>query len=121
MTFKIDNVDMIDYVAFGGLKWTRNDVDSSDTTRMLNGELRRDRIATKVRLDITCRPLKSTEVSTVLSAIMPVFVDVTYYDPQLGSVVTKTMYSNNNPATFCIRHADGTEWWHDISFPLIEK
>ena len=121
MVFKINNVDFLDYIAFGGLKWTRNDIDSSDTTRMLDGELRRSRVATKIRLDVTCRPLKSTELSTLLSAIMPVFVQVTYTDPQLGTTVTKTMYSNNNPASYCIQHKDGTEWWHEISFPLIEK
>jgi hypothetical protein len=38
----------------------------------------------------------------------------------LGTV-TKTMYSNNNPASFLMRKPDGTEWWSGISFPLIER
>ena len=55
----------------------------------------------------------------MLNAIYPEYVTVTYDDPMLGRVV-KTMYSNNNPASFCILKPDGTEWWNEISFPLIE-
>lgn len=52
---------------------------------------------------------------------MPVFVTVQYYDPQLGAVTTKTMYSNNNPASFLIKRENGQEYWDGITFPLIEK
>ena len=120
MVLKINNVDFTKYVAFGGFKWQRNDIDS-DTSRTLDGTLRRLRVATKIRLDITCRPLKRDEASTLLKAILPEFVEVTYTDPMENTEVTKTMYSNNNPASFCIMQPDGTEWWNGISFPLIEK
>lgn len=121
MTVKIDGVDITNYIAYQGFKWQRNDVDSSDTGRTLDGMLQRTRVATKVRLDITCRPLLSEEASTVLTAIIPVWVEVSYHDPQLGGNVTKTMYSNNNPASYCIRQPDGREYWNGITFPLIEK
>ena len=121
MTVKINGVDITDYIAFGGVKWTRSDVDSPDTGRMLDGLMTRTRVATKVRLDITCRPLLLSEAAEVLTAIMPVFVEVTYKDPQEGGIVTKTMYSNNNPASFCMKKPDGREFWDGITFPLIEK
>ena len=35
--------------------------------------------------------------------------------------VTKTMYSNNNPASYLMRKPDGTEYWEGITFPLIEQ
>lgn len=121
LTVKIDGADIVPFIAFGGVKWQREDVDGPNAGRMLDGELRRERIATKRRLDITCRPLSLSECSTVLTAIMPEFVTVTYTDPQLGEDVTKTMYSNNNPATFLMIRPDGSEWWTGITFPLIEK
>lgn len=121
MTLTIDGVDVTPYIAYRGITWTRNDVDSSDTGRTLDGTLQRTRVATKVRLDITCRPLLSNEASILLTAIMPVFVTVQYLDPQAGAVVTKTMYSNNNPASFCIEKDDGRTYWDGITFPLIEK
>ena len=54
MTFKINNVDFSKYVASGGLKWSRNDIDSPNTGRTLDGLMHRGRVATKIRLDITC-------------------------------------------------------------------
>lgn len=121
MTVKIDGVDITNYIAYQGFKWQRNDVDSSDTGRTLDGTLQRARVATKVRLDITCRPLLLEEASIILTAIMPVWVEVSYHDPQLGTTTTKTMYSNNNPASYCIQQRDGREYWNGITFPLIEK
>lgn len=121
MVLEIDGVDITPYVAFGGFKWQREDVDGEGAGRDLAGDLRRNRVATKRRLDITCRPLTRAESSIVLSAVMPEFVQVTYTDPQLGTEVTRTMYSNNNPATFAIQRKDGTELWSGITFPLIEK
>ena len=121
MTFMIDGKDMTPYVAYGGFKWQRSDIEGSNAGRDLTGRLRRNRIATKIRLDITCRLLKSDEVHTVLSAIMPEYVTVRYYDPEAGMVLEKKMYSNNNPASFQIRKPDGTIWWSGVTFPLIEQ
>lgn len=117
---KIDGTDVTDYIANGGVQWQRSDVDGEGAGRDLTGDLRRNRVATKRRLDITCRPLTSTEAQTLLTAIMPEWVTVEYLDPQAGAV-TRTMYSNNNPATYLMRQSDGTEWWQGITFPLIER
>lgn len=121
MTFTIGSTDMTPYVAYQGFKWSRNDVEDPDAGRTMDGTMQRGRVATKIRLDITCRPLLTSEASTVLTAILPEFVSVTYTDPMAGTTVSKTMYSNNNPATYCIKKSDGREYWDGITFPLIEK
>ena len=56
----------------------------------------------------------------MLSAIMPEYVTVRYDDPMAGTVVTKTMYANNNPATFLMVKGN-TGLWDGITFPLVEK
>jgi hypothetical protein len=121
VTLKIYGVDMTLYIAFRGVKWQRSDVDASGSGRALDGSLIRSRVATKVRIDVTCVPLLTRDAQKVLSAIMPEWVEVTYTDPQQGRDVTKTMYSNNNPASFMLRKPNGQEYWDGISFPLIEK
>lgn len=121
MTLTINGIDMTPYIAFGGVKWTRSDIDSPNTGRTMDGTMHRGRVTTKIRLDVTCRPLELTESAIVLSAIYPEYVTVTYTDPMLGRDVTKTMYSNNNPATFCIHRRDGRELWNGITFPLVER
>lgn len=120
MILEIDGVNIVPYIAYGGVQWQRSDVDGEGAGRDLNGELRRNRVATKRRLDITCRPLTAEEAQTVLTLIMPEWVTVRYTDPQAG-VVTKTMYSNNHPASYLMRHRNGKEYWSGITFPLIER
>ena len=122
MRVSINGKDITKYIAFQGFQWQRSDVDGPNAGRSLdNAYLFRDRVATKIRLDITCRPLTDAEASEVLKLIQPEFVHVTYYDPQEGAEVTKEMYSNNIPASFLIARSDGTAYWGGITFPLIER
>lgn len=120
MVFEINGVNILPYVAHQGIKWQRSDLDSPDAGRTLDGTMQRGRVATKIRLDITCRPLKSAEAQIVLKAILPEYVNVRYTDPMDG-LVTRTMYANNNPASHMLLQEDGTEWWDGITFPLIER
>lgn len=121
MTFTVDGVNLLPYLASEGIKWQRSDLDSPDAGRTLDGIMHRARITTKITLEITCRPLTTAETKIVLEAIYPEFVTVVYDDPQAGTTVTKTMYSNNNPATFAQQQTNGTYLWKGISFPLIEQ
>ena len=130
---KINGTDITDMIAFHGLKWSRYDVDGPNTGRTMSGLMVRDRVATKIRLDVTCRPLTNDELHTLLNLILPEFVTVTYDDPQDG-LVTRTMYANNNVAEFAIlKHYDvpdtmwyvnprqDVEYWDGITFPLVER
>lgn len=120
MIVKINGIDISNFIAYNGLKWQRNDVENPDTGRDMAGLMHRGRVATKIRLDITCRPLYTSELRTLLNLIYPEFVEVTYDDPMYG-LSTKVMYSNNNPASFQQRFPDGKELWSGVSFPLVER
>ena len=86
----------------------------------MDGLMHRERVGTKIRLDITCKPLLSNELMTVLNLIYPEYVTVEYDDPMYGRV-TKQMYSNNNPASYLIKKRNGREYWSGITFPLVER
>lgn len=119
---KINGADITSYIAFKGVKWTRFDIDAPDTGRTMDGLMHRGRVTTKIRLDITCKPLTTAQASVVLNAIYPEYVTVQYTDPQAGGTVTKTMYSNNNPASFLINRDNAEDaLWDGITFPLIER
>lgn len=112
--------DLTPYIALGGLKWSRNDVEASSAGRTQDGIMHRARVGLKVRLDCKCRPLLLEEAHIVLSAIKPVWLQVSYLDPQDGAIRVAKMYSNNIPATFLFMRA-GTNYWEGIDFPLIEE
>lgn len=120
MRLVINNVDIIPFVAQGGIKWQRNDIDAPNTGRTMDGLMHRGRVTTKIRLDITCRPLKASELQTVLNAVYPEYVTV-YYDDPMSGYVQKTMYSNNNPASYLLPQLDGDDLWTGVTFPLVER
>lgn len=117
MVLKINGVDMLPYIVQKGIKWQRNDLDGPNAGRTMDGTMHRDRIGSKVRIDITCLPLKTEDAKIVLNAIYPEYVEVEYTDPMNG-LSYKTMYSNNNPATYIDTKTDK---WEGITFPLIER
>jgi len=112
--------DLTPYIAFGGLKWSRNDVEAANAGRMQDGTMQRDRKATKYRWDVTCIPLTAAEQARILSLIQPETFRLSYTDPLTNYVETGTYYSNNFPSTFMIRRTNGTEYWTGLAFPLIE-
>lgn len=131
----IDGVDITPYIAYQGVQWSRNDVDGPNAGRTMSGLMIRDRVATKIRLDITCRPLKTDELRALLNLIYPEFVTVVYDDPMQG-MVSKTMYANNNKAQFLQKYEPeetDCQWicgkdpgqpyerWFNVTFPLVER
>lgn len=120
MKLIINGVDFMPFIAKQGVKWQRSDIDASNSGRTMDGVMYRGRVSTKIRLDITCRPLTATEAMTVLNTILPEYVSVDYYDPMYGERYSVSMYSNNNPASFLIEKPED-DWWSGITFPLIER
>ena len=120
MVFTINGVDILPYVAYDGLKYTRSDLDGPNAGRTMDGIMHRDRIASKIRWDVTCRLLSAEELAVVLTLIEPEFVTVTFTNPQTAQVVTKQMYSNNVPTKLAFAK-QGDTWWTEFSFPLIEQ
>lgn len=120
MVFKINGVNCLPFVDDEGFQWGRNDIESPDAGRTMDGVMHRGRVAINKRLDITCRPLTSAESQTLLNLIKPEFVEVEYTDPMDGQIIA-TMYSNNVPATIMSIDEDGNPMWKGIKFPLVQK
>lgn len=120
MVFKINGVNCLPFVDDEGFQWGRNDIESPDAGRTMDGVMHRGRVAINKRLDITCRPLTSAESQTLLNLIKPEFVVVEYIDPMDGLIIA-TMYSNNVPATIMSIDEDGKPLWKGIKFPLVQK
>ena len=113
-------VELTPYIAFGGLKWSRNDVESADSGRTQDSIMHRGRVGIKCRLDATCTPLYADQMKIVLRAILPQDLTVRFFDPQEGGYRVADMYSNNITASFVKMNIDGTQYWEALQFPLIE-
>lgn len=120
MVLKINGTDITPYIASGGIKWTRYDIDAPKAGRTMDGTMQRGRVATKVKMEITCTPLPKDKLRELLNLILPEYVKVEYEDPMNGLRIG-TFYSNNNPATYWLQRPDGSEWYTEITFPLVER
>lgn len=122
MVFEIGGVDITPYIHFKGLKYTTFDLDSEESTRTLDGTLRRSRVATKVRWDVPCKPLRTSELETLMALLKPEWVTLKASDPVFG-LRTGTFYSNNNSISMSItsKVSDDEELWDGLTFPLIER
>lgn len=120
MVFKIGNTDITPYIANQGLQWQRQDLDGPNSGRAMDGTMYRDRITTKFRWDVTCKPLTAQETATILSLIQPEYITVTYTNPITNTEETSEFYSNNIPAQYLMKIGN-EEYWGGITFPVIER
>src|SRR5690554_271703 len=69
-----------------------------ETGRNARGDMIRDRITTKIKLEMEWGPLTNTEISTLLNAVKNVFFEVEYPDPFVGGYRTSTFYVGDRTA-----------------------
>lgn len=101
-----------------GYEATVSDLDG-ETNRNANGELIRDRIAVKRKLNLEWGPLSQSEIQTLLNAVSSVFFTVTFPDPMSG-VITKTMYVGDRTAP-AYQYINGEVKWQGLKMNFIEK
>lgn len=99
---------------------TVSDLDG-ESNRNADGELIRDRIAVKRKLNLEWGPLTQAETQTLLNAVSSVFFTVTFPDPMSG-VVTKTMYVGDRTAPAYMYDEKAKEVkWQGLKMNFIEK
>lgn len=117
---KIDGHDITDWIAAGGVSWKRNDVEDADAGRTMDGMMHRNRVAIKIRMDITCVPLTTEQMMRLQQLLKPMYITVEYLD-LLEGPVRKTMYSNNIGTNIVLTRRGGVHMWSGMTFPLIER
>ena len=97
---------------------TVSDLDG-ESNRNAAGQLIRDRIAVKRKLNLEWGPLSQSEIAPILNAVSGVFFTVTFPDPQLG-IITKTMYVGDITAP-AYQYINEEVKWSGLKLNLIEK
>ena len=95
------------------------DIDD-ETTRNAKGELIRNRIAVKRKLNCQWPSCGNAEMSIILKAVKSPFFTVEYPDPMEGTRITKTFYVGDRqmPVYSVI---DGVVQWEGLSMNLVER
>ena len=90
-----------------------------ESNRNANGDLIRDRIAVKRKINLEWQPLSQSEMQTLLNAVSSVFFTVNFPDPQLG-LITKTMYVGDRTAP-AYQYVNGELKWSGLKMNFIEQ
>ena len=102
--------------------YTRQDFDNDSARSAITGEMVRQRICTKVKLELTWRAGAMTveEMATLLQAVDDVFFEVTYFDVHDGAMRTMVAYCGDRTATM-YSYVDNKPVFDEIKFSIIEK
>lgn len=91
-----------------------------ESNRNAKGELIRDRIAVKRKLECEWPPLEMAQISILLKAVQDVYFNVEYPDPMEGAMVTKTFYVGDRTSPV-YRNNNGNILWEGLSMNFIER
>lgn len=94
------------------------DIDG-DTGRNAKGNMVRDKITVKRKLECEWGLLSQKEMSTLLNAVVNTFFSIKYPDPQLG-VVTKTFYVGDRTAP-AYSFTEKFKPWSSLKMNFIEQ
>ena len=120
-SLKINGTEIAGYIKIDDFEWQRNDIDGSGAGRTVTGKAIRDLIASKIRLDCTCRELTSAERTTLEGLLFAAeFLTVTC-DDAIFRGSSRTMYCSAMSSGFSRRKQNGTEYWKDSKFVLVEQ
>lgn len=91
-----------------------------ESQRNAKGDMIRDRLAVKRKLNCEWGPLTMGEISSVLVAVKDPYVTVEYPDPFAGTRITRIFYVGDRQAPM-LRHDNSQIKWEGLKFNLIEK
>ena len=101
-------------------QWGLQDVSLGESGRTDDAVMHKNRVAQKRKIQVGYNGIKDTVATTVLQAVNPEYIDVTYYDLLDGQTETRTFYVGDRTSPF--------KWWYDgnhtlesLTFDLIER
>lgn len=111
--------DITNLIANKGITWSFNSVDADGAGRSLDGIMHRKQIAIKNKLEITCRPMTSTEVEELRTLLANEWLDVKFTDN--AEVTTFKGYRGANVSTAVLVSHNNKDMWSGLRFSLIEE
>ena len=111
-------INGVTIVAPKSFKANISDVDG-ETGRNASGDMIRDRVAVKRKLECEWGLLSQSEIQTLLNAVTSGFFEISYPDPQLGQI-TRTFYVGDRSAP-AYSWADKLKPWSGLSMNFIER
>ena len=98
--------------------WKLEDVSAADAGRTEDTVMHKKRIGQLVGLELSWQNLSTQDVSKILQAFNPEYINVCYLDAMQGKYVTSVFYVGNRSAPL---YNASKNLWSNVSFNLIER
>ena len=112
--------DITPLIAWQGLTFSLNSIDSPDAGRDMSGLFHRGMVAIKEKMNVQTVQLTKSQVASLFTFFVldAFYVRVTPY-PNTNAAKTIHVYTNNVKTTYVIHRQSGEDL-QSLSFPLIE-
>ncbi|WEG74363.1 DUF6711 family protein [Vagococcus intermedius] len=98
------------------------DIDSDTSGRNAKGEMVRDVLTKKVKLNCEWGPMADSEISSILQNVDKAFFTITYPDPKIGTQLTKTFYAGDKTSpAYSFNEKFKKMKWSGLTINFIEK
>lgn len=98
------------------------DIDADSSGRNASGQMVRDVITKKVKLEMKWGSLSDSEISSLLKAVDGKFFSVTYPDPKVGGQSTKTFYAGDRTSpSYSWNDKYKSMKWEGLSMNFVEQ
>lgn len=112
--------DITPYIAYQGISFSRNDVDSPNAGRDMSGYMHRGRVSSKEKIEVKTVQLDNETAQFLSELLYPETINVRVTPlPRTGEQAVLSMYSNNVKTNYVICRGD-----YDLlsmTFPLVEN
>ncbi len=97
-------------------------IDADSSGRNASGRMVRDVIAVKRKIECEWGPLSTAEISAIMNRIKGDFFTVTYLDPEVGGMTTKTFYAGTQTAPiYSWNEKFQVIMWEGLSVNFVEQ
>lgn len=114
----IKSVDGEAVICPSSFQWNMEDVSAEGAGRTEDMVMHKQRIGQVVSVNLSWRGLTTAQVSSVLTAFNPEYIEVEYLDPMEGDYVTKEFYVGNRSAPL---YNSKLNLWENVSFNIIAR
>lgn len=98
--------------------WEEADISASDAGRTEAGVMNKKRIGSQVRIQLAWAYLNDSDVSKVLQAFYPEYIEVRYWDARAGGYKTAEFYVGDRSSPMYSRVLG---LWTSVSFNIITR
>lgn len=113
-------VDGVVIKAPASLNWGLYDVSAPDAGNDIEGTMFKARIGQKRKLELTWKGLKKAQITPILQAFNPEYVDITYFDPLDGALTTRNFYTGDRSADVAF-WVENREIYGTLSLNVIQR